>query len=172
MNTLLRGVAIAGATALVIALPTFLGLASPWPVLLVAAVAFVRPARPGTAAAVLIGAAAWWLAMALRAGVLPDATWSEVAAATVAIAVAVLAAVVSSERLPLFAGLAGIAAFAGIYEPVFAASPTAFLSESPLAFGSVVVATGLGFLTATLVDAVGGLSSRDQVTPLRTEAVS
>lgn len=172
MSTLLRGVVIAGVAALVIALPSVIGLDSPWPLLLAAAVAFARPTRPGIAGAFVTGAAAWWLAMALRAGVLPDAVWSEVAAAALAIGVCTIAALLSSERLPLFAGFAGIAAFAGIYEPAFAEAPTQFLSESPLAFGAVVVATGLGFLAATVVDALGGLSRRDEVAPLHTEAVS
>lgn len=172
MLTLLRGVVVVGVVALAIAVPSFLGLTSPWPILLAAAVAFARPARPGIAGAFLIGAVAWWFAMALRAGVLPDAVWAEVVAATLAIGVCVLVAAVSSERLPLFAGLAGIAAFAGLYEPAFAEAPTQFLSESPLAFGAVVVATGLGFLAASLVDIVGSPSRRDEVTPLHTEAVS
>lgn len=172
MSTLLRGVAIAGAAALAIAVPSVIGLSSPWPVLLVAAIAFARPGRPGVAGALLLGAVAWWAAMALRAGVLPDAVWSEIVAASVAIAVVVLAAMVSGDRLPLFAGLGGIAAFAGLYEPVFAAAPTEFLSASPLAFGAVVVAAGLGFLAATLADAVGGMSQRDEVASLHTEAVS
>ena len=173
MSTLLRGLVVAGVAALVVAMPSVIGLDSPWPVLLAAAVAFARPARPGIAGAFVTGAAAWWLAMALRAGVLPDAVWSEALAALLAIAICTVAAVVSSERMPLFAGLAGIAAFAGLYEGPFTDAPTAFLSESPLAFGAVVVATGLGFLAATLVEALGGLSSRrDQVAPLHTEAVS
>lgn len=172
MSTLLRGVVVAGVAALVIALPSVIGLDSPWPLLLAAAVAFARPTRPGIAGAFVTGAAAWWLAMALRAGVLPDAVWSEVVAAALAVGVCTIAALVSSERMPLFAGLAGIAAFAGIYEPAFAEAPTQFLSESPLAFGAVVVATGLGFLAATLVDMLGGLSRRDEVAPLHSEAVS
>lgn len=172
MLTLLRGVVVAGVVALVIAVPSIIGLSSPWPLLLAAAVAFARPIRPGIVGAFLTGAAAWWFAMALRAGVLPDAVWSEVVAATLAIGVCVLAAMVSSERLPLFAGLAGIAAFAGLYEPAFAESPTHFLSESPLALGAVVVATGLGFLAASIVDAIGSLSRRDAVTPRHSEAVS
>ena len=172
MFTLLRGVVVAGVAALAIAVPSVIGLSSPWPVMLAAAVAFARPTRPGIAGAFLAGAAAWWFAMALRAGVLPDAVWSEVVAATLAIGVCVLAAMVSSERLPLFASIAGIAAFAGLYEPAFAEAPTQFLSASPLAFGAVVVATGLGFLAASVVDALGGLSRRDGVAPLHTEAVS
>lgn len=172
MMTLLRGGVVAGLVALAVAVPSIFGLSSPWPLLLAAAVAFARPVRPGIAGAFLTGAVAWWFAMALRAGVLPDALWSEAVAATLAIGVCVLLAMVSSERLPLFAGLAGIAAFAGLYEPAFAEAPTRFLAESPLAFGAVVVATGLGFLAASLVDTVGSLSRRDQVAPLHTEAVS
>lgn len=172
MLTLLRGVVVTGVAVLVVAVPSLFGLSSPWPILLAAAVAFARPARPGIAGAFLTGAAAWWLATALRAGVLPDAVWSEVVAATVAIGVCVLIAVVSRERLPLFAGLAGIAAFAGLYEPAFAEAPTQFLAESPLAFGAIVVAAGLGFLAASVTDALGGLTRRDAVTPAYTETVS
>lgn len=172
MTTLLRGVAVAGVVALAIALPSLTGLSSPWPLLLAAAVAFASPARVSAGLSMLLGAAAWWFAMALRAGVLPDALWAEVVVATLAIAIVVVAAAVSRERLPLFAGLAGLAAFAGVYEPLFAESPTAFLAASPLAFGAVVVAIGLGVLTASVVDAVGGLTPRDRVASLRTGAVS
>lgn len=172
MITLLRGVVVAGVAALVVAVPAAIGLASPWPVLLVAGVAFARPARPGVAGAVLLGAVAWWAAMALRAGVLPDAAWAEVAAAVLAIAVCVTAAAASNDRLPLFAGLAGAATFAGLYEPVFADAPTQFLTSSPLAFGAVVVATGLGFLAAMLVELLVTLAGRDAVVSVGTEGVS
>lgn len=172
MLTLFRGVAIAGVVALVVAVPSLTGLSSPWPLLLAAAIAFASPARVSAGLSMLLGAAAWWVAMALRAGVLPDAVWAQIAVATLAIGIVVAAAAISRERLPLFAGLAGIAAFAGVYEPVFAAAPTAFLVASPLAFGAVVVAVGLGILTASVVDVLGGQAPRDRVATLRTEAVS
>lgn len=154
MSSLLRGVIVAGAVALAVVLSTAIGLSSPWPVLLTAAVALVRPLRPGPIAALLVGALAWWVAVALRAGVLPDSTSSEVLAAVGAVAICTLAAAVSREWMPLWAGLAGAAVFAGLYEPVFADSPTHFLADSPLAFGSVVVAVGLGALAGALAGVV------------------
>ena len=157
MNTLLRGVAVAGIVALAIAVPGLLGLTSPWPVLLVAAVAFARPARPGAAGALLLGAASWWLAMALRAGVLPDTAWAEMVAAAIAITIPVLAAMVSANRMPLFAFWVTL----GI--------PISFLGAVAL---SLVVATGLGFLAASIADLVGSPTPRDEFASLRTEAVS
>ncbi len=148
----MRGAVVAGAAGLVAAVPTLLGLSSPWPVLLVAAVALARPLRPGAIGAVLVGAGAWWLGIALRAGLLPDATSSLVIAAIAAVAICVAVAAATGERLPLWASLVGIAAFGGIYEPTFAADPTHFLTDSVVALGAVVVAVGIGTLAAVLAD--------------------
>ncbi len=155
MSTLMRGLVVAGAVALVVVMSTLLGLPSPWPVLLVAAVSLARPVRPGILGAVLVGSVTWWVAMALRAGVLPDATSSAVLAAVIAVVVCTAVAAGTGERLPLWAGLAGMALFAGLYEPMFAANPTRFLSESFVALGSVVVAVGIGALIATVTEALG-----------------
>lgn len=164
MTSLLRGSVVAGAAALAVALATVLGLASPWPVLLVAAIAFARPLRPGVVGAVLVGAMSWWIAMAMRAAVLPDATSSEVLATVVAVLIVTVTAAATRERLPLLAGLGGIALLAGIYEPVFADAPTRFLTDSVLALGTVVVAVGLGSLAAVAADLLVGLGDRRGVT--------
>lgn len=159
LPSILRGVVVAGAAALVAALPSVFGLSSPWPVLLVAAVALARPLRPGLIIAFLIGSVSWWLGMALRAGFLPDATSSLVLAAVVAVAIPTIAATLTRERLPLWAGLAGIAVFAAFYEPTFAAEPTKFLAQSVIALASVVVATGLGAFTAIAAELLAGAPS-------------
>lgn len=166
LPTLLRGAVVAGAAGLVAALPDTLGLTSPWPVLLVAAVAFARPMRPGPIAAVLVGAVAWWVAMALRAGVLADTTSSRVIAAVVAIAVCTAVAAVSRERLPLWASLVGIAVFGALYEPMFADEPTKFIAQSTLAMTTVVVAVGIGALTALVADLLANAPSEDATAPL------
>lgn len=163
LPTLLRGVVLAGVAALVAALSSTFGLTSAWPVLLVAAVAFARPIRPGAVIAVLIGAVAWWAGIAIRAGFLPDTKSALMISAVVAVAICTIAAAASRERLPLWAGFAGIALFAGIYEPIFAAEPTKFLAQSPLALASVVVAVGLGSLAAIVADLVA--AARPQRTP-------
>lgn len=151
----MRGAVLAGAAGLVAALPSLLGLSSPWPALLVAAVALARPFRPGAVGAVLVGAAAWWLGLALRAGLLADTTSALVLAAVAAVAVCTVVAAATRERLPLWAALVGIAAFAGVYEPMFAEAPTRFLAESVPALASVVVAAGVGSLAAVLATAAG-----------------
>jgi hypothetical protein len=157
LASFIRGAVVAGAAALVVATSSIFGLTSVWPVLLVAAVAFARPLRVGLVLAVLIGAVAWWFGLALRAGVLPDATSSLVIAAVVAVAICTVAAALSHERLPLWAGLVGIALFGAIYEPIFAAEPTKFLSQSVLALASVVVAVGLGTFAAIAADLLAGV---------------
>lgn len=156
LPSLLRGVVVAGAAAIVAALPDLLGLSSPWPILLVTAVAFAAPARPAVIGAVLVGAGSWWLGIALRAGFLPDATSSLVIAAVIAVAICTLVATFTRERMPLWAGLVGIALFGAIYEPMFASEPTRFLSQSPLALASVVVAIGIGTLAAIAADLIAG----------------
>lgn len=159
LPSILRGVVVAGATALVVVLSSTFGLSSPWPVLLVAAVALARPLRPGLVIAFLIGSVSWWLGMALRAGFLPDATSSLVIAAVVAVAIPTIVATLTRERLPLWAGLAGIALFAAFYEPTFAAEPTKFLAQSLIALAGIVVATGLGTFTALAAELLAGAPS-------------
>lgn len=166
LPTLLRGAVVAGAAGLVAALPDTLGLTSPWPVLLVAAVAFARPMRPGPVAAVLVGAVAWWIAIALRAGVLADTASSRAVAAAVAIALCTAVAAVSRERLPLWASLVGIAVFGGLYEPLFAEEPTRFIAQSTLALTTVVVAVGIGALTALVADLFADASPEGATAPL------
>lgn len=166
LPTLLRGMVVAGAAGLVAALPETLGLTSPWPVLLVAAVAFARPMRPGPVVAVLVGAVAWWVAIALRAGVLADTTSSRVIAAVVAIGLCTAVAAASQERLPLWASLVGIAAFGGLYEPLFAEEPTKFIAQSTLALSTVAVAVGIGALTAVVADLLATASEQRGTEPL------
>lgn len=166
LPSLVRGAVVAGAAGLVAALPDTLGLTSPWPVLLVAAVAFARPLRPGPIAAVLVGAVAWWIAIALRAGVLADATSSRVIAAVVAVGLCTAVAVASRERLPLWASLVGIATFGALYEPLFADEPTKFLTQSTLALTTVVVAVGIGALTAVIADLLTTASTERTAAPL------
>ena len=102
--------------------------------------------------------------MGLRAGLLRDTVSGEMIATVAAVAIVTIAAAASRERLPLWAALVGIGAFAGVYEPLFAAEPTLFATESPLAFASVVVATGIGALAGVLGNWIDALvQSRGQL---------
>jgi hypothetical protein len=173
-STLIRGTIVALAAGLVVWWGTLLGVDAPWPLLLIAGVALAPRLSPGTIVAVLVGAAAWWGAMGLRAGVLRDTSSSEFLAAAAAVVVVTIVAAASRERIPLWAGLIGIGAFAGLYEPQFAANPTLFLDESPLALASIGVATAIAALAGVLAAWIDGLLHRpvEIHTDLRREGVA
>lgn len=99
-----------------------------------------------------VGFVAAWLGFALRAGLLPDIPLGRAIATVVVLALVTVAAGVSFGRLPLWAGLLGVAAFSGGYETTFSNSPTSFISDSMTDATTIALAVGLGFLAATLVD--------------------
>jgi hypothetical protein len=127
-----------------------LGITTVWPVLLAVAVGLAGPLTLGRLAAYTIGALTGWLTTALAAGLLPQTGLADAIALAVAVVVVTVIAAVTADRLPLWAGLAGYAAFVGYYEPTFAANPTLFLSESPIALLTVLLAGALGFAIAGL----------------------
>lgn len=130
-----------------------LGLDHAWPVLLAAAVGLAAgPARPGRIAAYVTGATAAWLGAAAGAAALPQTAGARGLVVGAAVATLAAVAAASRQRLPLWAGLAGYAAFAALYQPMYAARPTAFLAESPAALQSILLAGALGFLAPLLAD--------------------
>lgn len=124
-----------------------------WPALLAGAVALV-PGRAGAMriSAFLIGGAAGWVGYALRVTVLPDLTVSPGVALAAAVLIVTAIAAASADRLPLWAAAAGVAAFSGVYEAAFVASPTLFVSQSVVALTT--------FLAAGAVGAFVGLAAR------------
>lgn len=165
-RTLTRG----GAAALAIALAAFLadtlGITDPWPVALAVAIALVPAASPtGRLAAAVVGAILGWVALALQAALLPSAASSTALLGVLVVVVVTGVAAVSGERLPLWAGLAGYALFTAVYLPLFEATPTAFLSESPVALVTVLLAVGLGALAAAATDLVGASAPLSTVAP-------
>lgn len=105
----------------------------------------------GKATAFGIGFAATWLGYFLRAGVLPDIPMGRGVAAFAIVAVVTLAAVASSDRLPLWAGLLGAGLMAGAYETTFTLTPPAVGTESVTAASGALVAAAFGYLVAVLV---------------------
>jgi hypothetical protein len=104
------------------------------------------------AGAFAVGLVATWAGFAVRAGFLPDIPLGR-ALATAAVLAAVTAVVVfSGGRLPLWAGLLGVAAFSGGYETTFATNPAGFVSDSTTAATTIALAIGLGFFAVTLID--------------------
>lgn len=161
MHAFVRGLVLAILVGALAALtgPSF-ALESLWPLFIAAAVAFV----PGTALAGRLGAfatgvAAGWIAFFLRAGVLPDVPLGRALFLAVPLLLVAAVAGVSRDRLPLWSGLAGFGMFGAAYHPVFAASPSDFLSQSIATMTTVLLAAGIGGVAAMLLRP-GGPPSR------------
>lgn len=160
-QTLTAGVVVAVVAAVVAAFGGAIGLETVWPVLLAAAVGAAGGApTPGRAVAFLVGAAVSLATLGGRAALFPDVVAARAGAAAAAVVLIVIVALVSGGRAPLWAGLAGHAAFAALYEPVFAASPTTFLVDAPRALLAIAVATGVGIVIAQ-VSALASGSAED-----------
>lgn len=159
---LIRG-AVLALVAVVLALAgDALGISTLWPVLLAAAVGLAAvPLSIPRGGAFVAGAVVGWVAMAVQAALLPDTA----AARAIVIAVGVLLitgiAAATADLVPLWAGLAGYAAFAGLYEPVFAASPTTFVADSLSALVTVLLASALGFGASLLGDLLASVGARE-----------
>lgn len=100
------------------------------------------------AVAFLSGFAAAWVGYALRAGLLPDIPMGRAIAAVIVVSIVTAVATASANRLPMWAGFVGVATLLGSYEAAFAATPTAFVSESMTAVTTSLLAASLGFLVA------------------------
>jgi hypothetical protein len=164
-RTALTGAVVALLAALVAVGGSALGITTIWPVLLAVAVGLAAGYLTfGRVAAYVIGLATSWLMAALAAGVLPQMGVSDAIIVVAAVAIMTVIAVVSADRVPLWAGLAGYAAFAGFYEPIYDANPTLFLSESPVAFVTVLLAGALGVAIATVAELLTSAVGHETVT--------
>jgi hypothetical protein len=164
-RTALTGALVALLTALVVAAGSFLGITTIWPVLLAVAVGLAAGhVTLGRVIAYVVGAITSWVAMAIGAGVLPQALVSDVLVVVIGLAILTAVAALTADRVPLWAGLAGYAAFAAFYEPIFAANPTLFLSESPVALLTVLLAAALGIAIATVAELLTAGAGRRVVT--------
>lgn len=156
-HTLVTGIVVALVAAAIALFGGAVGITTVWPVLLAVAVGIAAGVPTvGRVAAYLVGAAVSLVALALRANFFPDLPLPRAVAVAAAVLVVALIAMVSRDRMALGAGLAGYAAFAALYEPQFAASPTAFLDEAPVALLVVVIGAALGVLAVQLAALVTG----------------
>jgi hypothetical protein len=99
----------------------------------------------------LVGFAVAWVGYAMRAGMLPDTAAGRAVTVFGVIVVLVAVAAVSAEHVPLWAMLVGSAAMVGAYEQTYAASPSLFLSDSPTAATTVLLAVALGVTGSMLI---------------------
>jgi hypothetical protein len=154
-RTLVTGTALAVTAGLLADHGAIFGADLPKVALLGAAAGAVLglvPDRPPAArlGGFLTGFLAAWLGYALRAGVLPDIPLGRAIAAVVVVALVTVVAVLTSNRLPMWAGFVGVATLLGSYETTFAATPTSFVSDSMTAVTTSLLAASLGFLVAVL----------------------
>lgn len=101
-------------------------------------------------AGLAIGMVVAWVGYGLRALVLPDSAGGRAVAALLVVLVTSGIIALSAERIPLWSGLAGIVAMVAGYERAYTDAPSAFLTESPSAFTTMLVGIGLGFFAATV----------------------
>ena len=100
-----------------------------------------------------LGFAVSWMAFAIRAAVLPDSTTGRALAAFLVILICAVVAAFSAGRVPLWSSLVGAAAMVGAYETAYSASPSTFLTTSPEAATTVLLAAGFGYIGVTVVTA-------------------
>ena len=113
-----------------------------------------------------VGFIAAWIAFGIRVLLLPDTTAGRAVAAFLVILICGAVAAFSGGKVPLWSALIGAVAIVGAYETSFTSSPSQFLSASPQAASTVLLAAGFGFIGASVVttfskgpDAEGAIST-------------
>lgn len=100
----------------------------------------------------VLGFVVAWIAFGVRAAVLPDTTIGRALAAFLVILVCGGVAAVSAGKVPLWSTLVGAAAIVGAYETSYTSSPSQFLTASPQAATTVLLAAGFGYLGTTIIN--------------------
>jgi hypothetical protein len=177
-RTVIHGAIVAVLAAILAWVGSAIGITTVWPVLLGIAVGLaVYPLSLGRVGAYVLGAVLGWVAMALYAGFLPHVGGSRALIVLIGVGLLAVVAALSADLVPLWAGLVGYAAFTGLYEPLYAESPTLFLQESPGALLTVLLSGAVGLAIAGVAAMVTGSQDTRPVrveTPLgaRTEEVA
>jgi hypothetical protein len=92
-----------------------------------------------------------WIAFGLRAAMLPDSTVGRSLAAFLVIFICGGAAAISAGTVPLWSSLVGAAAIVGAYESTYTSSPPTFLTTSPQAATTVLLAAAFGYIATTII---------------------
>ena len=158
-NNIVGGVVLAVVAALVVGLGQVLGLDLQHVALIGAALGGVLGLVPDRTPAeriggFLVGFVVAWAGFAVRAAVLPDTASGRAVAAFLVVAICMIVAAgmtVTPARLPLWAMLVGVAAIVGAYEETYTNAPSQFLSESPTAATTVLLAVSLGYLATAVL---------------------
>lgn len=158
-NNVIGGIVLAVVAALIVALGQVLGMDLQHVALIGAALGgvlgLVPDRSPGERiAGFLVGFVVAWAGFAVRAAVLPDSASGRAVAAFLVVAVCLVVAVAMGAtpvRLPLWSMLIGVAAIVGAYEETYTSAPSQFLSESPTAATTVLLAVSLGYLATSVL---------------------
>jgi hypothetical protein len=166
-RTVILGAVVALLAALLAVVGSPLGITTLWPVLLAVAVGLAAGhVTLGRVVAYVLGTVVSLVAMAVSAAALPQTGLSDAIVVVLGVVLLTVVAVVSGGRAPLWAGLAGFVAFAAYYEPIYAANPTLFLSEAPVALITVLLAGALGIAIATVAELLSGGAPARTVTTI------
>jgi hypothetical protein len=161
IRTAISGAIVALVAAVLAVIGDSIGITTLWPVLLAAAIglAAASGSTVGRVAAFVSGAVLGAVVFALQAGFLPQSTGATLMLVVLGVALVTVVGIVSGGHLPMWAGLAGYAAFSGLYEPVFADTPTQFTTQAPTALLALLLAAALGGAAAMVVDLLSGSGS-------------
>ena len=97
------------------------------------------------------GFAAAWVGYLTRALFTPDTDLGRGLVAVFVLALVTAVATATADRLPLWSGLAGVAAMVGAYEAAYTAAPSEAGSGSLVAATSVLLAVVVGFVVTNLI---------------------
>lgn len=164
-NSLLAGIALLVAAAVVVVLGAVFGLeldsVALLGVALGAVVALVPDGRPGMRlAGFLVGFVTAWFAYLVRAGYLPDSNGGRFVAVALVIVLCVAVAAATAGRLPLWAMLVGTAAMVGAFEAAYTVAPSQVLSTSTSTATTILLTAAVGFLAAAFVAPSPGADAR------------
>jgi hypothetical protein len=158
-NNVIGGAVLAVAAALVVGLGQVLGMDLQHVALIGAALGGVLGLVPDRRPAerlggFLVGFVIAWIGFAVRAAVLPDSASGRAVAAFLVVALCLVVAAgtgMTPVRLPLWSMLVGVAAIVGAYEETYTNAPSQFLSDSPTAATTVLLAVSLGYLATSVL---------------------
>jgi hypothetical protein len=158
-RAILAGVALGLAAGLLFVYHDALRLTVAWPVILGFALwgAVGREGSRGLMVAIgaAVGVAVGYAAYAVVAELLPVTNLSLGISVGLGVGVLALVGVLAGDRLPLASLLLGFAAFAGLFEPLWAESPANFRSHGLETLTVAILGVLIGALVVTAIRALG-----------------
>ncbi len=166
VRTALSGAIVALVAAVLAVVGSSIGITTLWPLLLAAAIGLATASGStiGRLAAFVSGAVLGAVVFAIQAGFLPQSTAATLALVVLGVALVTGVGIISSGHLPMWAGLAGYAAFNGLYAPIFADTPTQFLAQAPVTLAALLLSAAFGGAAAMVVDVLAGPEAQSSST--------